>query len=567
MRLWLKFNLSVQVFVIIAAIILVYHNIYDAPFLWDDEVMIVGNPAIQKVDIKRIFTTGAFGDSLEHTSFYRPVQILSYAVDYHLWGFDTRGCHLVNILIHILGAVFLLLFLRNLSLPSIFAFVIALIYATHPIHIENVTYLSGRGDVLCNMLSIFSLFSLSQFLKSKWNVFWGVLGIVTYIFALFAKENTIFLPIIMLFLVIWKKDQLKNKLNIVYGTVGIFLMVMVAYIIFRYTLFADIQVKALSIIADQPLSIRLYTLPETILTYLRLLILPYHLHMEYHFIATSLFSIHTLLFILFLAFIVFIFIKKIIPRPELLFYVVWFVVGLLPVLNIGVPLPATLREHWVSFSSIAFFLFLGRCLYYQSLIHYKVIRIKPVQLLVFVWLIFISVSTFIRNNDWKDPFRLYEHDVKYEPDSFILWNNLGVEYFRKGIMNSAKRSFEKSRDVCPDPGYAPTYNNLGVIAQNEGDIEKAESHFLISIKLDDYVLAFQNIGRIYIVNKEFDRAVETMTQGLQFHPGNAEMLYYLGLGYFELNKYSDAQRVLTYLEQISPDYQYTRQVLNTINDL
>ena len=172
--------------------------------------------------------------------------------------------------------------------------------------------------------------------------------------------------------------------------------------------------------------------------------------------------------------------------------------------------------------------------------------------------------TYVRNKDWKDPFRLYAHDVKYAPKSFILWNNLGVEYFRKQQLSEAARCFEQSKNVCPEPGYAPTYNNLGVIKQNNGSLIEAEELYLKAIELEDYRLAFQNLGRILIFQKKFDEAKTILKKGNSLYPDDPEIIYFFGYTLFNLKEHKKAEVILSHLERIYPDYNQTRSILHEL---
>src|SRR5262249_33777424 len=104
-----------------------------------------------------------FLDSL--SAHYRPVQNISYILDYFFWNTDEFGFHLTNVLLHASSAIllfFLLLQLfasffgknfsetgaRSVNWISIAAFLAALLWAVHPVHSAAVDYISGRADSL-----------------------------------------------------------------------------------------------------------------------------------------------------------------------------------------------------------------------------------------------------------------------------------------------------------------------------------------------------------------------------------------------------------------------------------
>ena len=120
---------------------------------WDDG-MIYKNPQIRRLDwegVKRIF-------QLERAYNYQPLRILSYAVDFQIWNLNPMGYRLTNILFYMLTCLVVFLTLKLLaahlqeeSPPDAHfrvAFFGALLYVAHPVHVEAVTWLSARKEVL-----------------------------------------------------------------------------------------------------------------------------------------------------------------------------------------------------------------------------------------------------------------------------------------------------------------------------------------------------------------------------------------------------------------------------------
>src|SRR5437870_11983374 len=67
---------------IVAATMLVYLNAFGNAFLWDDRFLVVDNPAIKHWgNIARIFTHALFPEGIR-SRYYRPLQTLTYLVDY-----------------------------------------------------------------------------------------------------------------------------------------------------------------------------------------------------------------------------------------------------------------------------------------------------------------------------------------------------------------------------------------------------------------------------------------------------------------------------------------------------
>ena len=180
----------------------VYINSINGQFIWDDQHLIVNNPLIKSWShLPGIFT----GNITAEYPFYRPVLMLTLMFDYALFGLKVQGYHIVTIVTHILAAVTLFFFIKNYLADHVVACVCALLFVAHPIHTENVAYITGRAEPLILIL-LFS--ALIQYLKftdtNKTGAF--ILCLVCFIAALLIKENSVVLPgLIVLYHVVFRK--------------------------------------------------------------------------------------------------------------------------------------------------------------------------------------------------------------------------------------------------------------------------------------------------------------------------------------------------------------------------
>lgn len=133
---------------LLAACVLCYANGLTGAFTYDDKAIIRDNPRIRTPrNLPRVFTTSYFGGRGSGTN-YRPVLLLSFALQWWAHGSSAPGFHAVNLALHVLVTLLLarLLLRIGLSPPAVLA--AALLFAVHPIHIEAVTSLVGRGETL-----------------------------------------------------------------------------------------------------------------------------------------------------------------------------------------------------------------------------------------------------------------------------------------------------------------------------------------------------------------------------------------------------------------------------------
>jgi hypothetical protein len=133
----------------------VYVNALDNPFVYDDHDTVVANPSL--LDLSNVRFVLVYSP-------FRPLLNASYAADRWLWGYDPRGYHLTNVLLHAVVVVLLYFTIAaaltdartSRASPDHDAGVIrwasflgASAFAVHPLMSEAVGYVSGRSEVLC----------------------------------------------------------------------------------------------------------------------------------------------------------------------------------------------------------------------------------------------------------------------------------------------------------------------------------------------------------------------------------------------------------------------------------
>jgi len=149
----------------------IYAPAIKGELVWDDHYLVGENPFFRSpVFAGEVFRHYLFFESF--STYYRPVQNLSYIADYWLWGNSPVGYHCTNVLFHALAAWLLFLLLRRLlprlmengRLASVVALVVSSAWLVHPVHNAAVAYISGRADSLA---AAFALGAWLLWLKSR----------------------------------------------------------------------------------------------------------------------------------------------------------------------------------------------------------------------------------------------------------------------------------------------------------------------------------------------------------------------------------------------------------------
>ena len=155
--------------VVIAAIsllcVLIYSNTLNSSFVFDDLGNIKNNPHIRlkNLDYKKLFDAG-FKSRLPN----RPLANISFAINYYFGEYDVTGYRIVNIIIHLINGILVyflsliifkqsshvshqkILHIQTDSIPFMSLFV-SLIFITHPIQTQSVTYIVQRMNSMAAM--------------------------------------------------------------------------------------------------------------------------------------------------------------------------------------------------------------------------------------------------------------------------------------------------------------------------------------------------------------------------------------------------------------------------------
>ena len=500
---WILFGLCALAF-------LCYGNVIGAPFVWDDEVIVQGNGLIRSFShLPQVFTAGVFGGETDFSGFFRPLQTISYMFDYHFWQLNPMGYHLANIVLHAANALLVFWFVSLIS-TRLTGIVAAVFFVIHPVNTETVAYVSDRGDLLC---FFFGLLAMNVFARSD-KAMGLVLSAICALAATLAKEQGIVFPfLMMLYAAMFTRDEKR----LTWASVMIVAAFCYGGIIFVKTLQATQQ--TLSVIAAAPFLDRLATVPQIIFDYVRLSVFPHSLHMEYHGLS-KLLSFDALWYTLgtiVLLSPVWVFAPR---KKAAMFWLLWAGISVVPFLQVCKPLAATLREHWLYLPLVGL---LG--LYAEISVRFlsdpKTRRNAWV--VVGLYAVFFAWYAHARNEDWRSAEKLYQHDLKLEPKSFLLWNNVGVAAFKRGALQEAADAFAQSINISPGNRYGMAYNNLGYVYQLAKRPQDAEKMFVQSIRLSPSERAYLNLCGLYVEAGKIVEAERVLAEGLGQFPASGEL--------------------------------------------
>ncbi|MDD5449443.1 MAG: tetratricopeptide repeat protein [Candidatus Omnitrophica bacterium] len=566
--------LSVALIIILG--LAVYANSLNGKFVYDDETLIMKNAFIKDWSIlPKVFTEDTGKGAGERYFFYRPLQIISYAVDYHAWRLNVVGYHLTNVILHILVTLCIYWFINILFGDKIISIITAIFFVTHPIHTTVVSYISTRAESLYLLFMLISFIFYIKSSKTK-GIIPYVIMLSSYSLSLLSKESALIFPVLILLYhyTFREKIRLREFLSL---TGAAFI-----YILLRMTVLKYLITGAAP---NAPLIQRIPGFFAAITTYIRLLILPLGLHIEYGKPLFTFTDPKVISGLLILGAMIFCAFKTLKANGFIFFSLSWFIITLLPVSNLY-PLNAYMSENWLYLPSIGFFLALGGSLG----AFYKKGKFRILALILTACLlVFYSYLTIRQNETWREPVAFYERTIKYAPDSSKTYYNLGFTLYRMGEKQKSIPMYKKAIELKPDfvdaynnlasvyydmnmkeeaislykkaielnPNYAEAYNNLAVMYDDKGREEETITMYKKAIELKpNYVDAYNNLASAYYNMGRKKEAGIMYEKAIELNPNNPDAYNNLGTIYDDMGKKEKAIAMYKKAIEINPNYAY-----------
>jgi tetratricopeptide (TPR) repeat protein len=516
---------------------------------WDDG-MIYNNQKIRDLGWENVVTifTPARGAT------YQPIRVLSYALDYHFWKLNPTGYHVTNILFYILTCIMVFLVLRLLSAKlrkessldshKRVATFGALLFAAHPVHVEAVTWLAARKEVL---QGFFFFLAFYFYLKgrddetSKKTVYLSIV-LVSFLLAVLSKSSAVVFPgVIILYELTRGKEKLasfikEHSVFIVAALVlsGIFTFIMMK-VMFEaggikhyhgFSVFSNILVTIYAFLRNA-----------------KLLIFAGNYSPAYQFLVNMPFfcmkNILLILITLVLFVLSFVSLKW---TKVILFSFFFFLINLLPYLNI-IPISTLLADRYVFIASFSYCFVLG--VLFDYVYRYRLKRFsdgffKLLSISVFLLLLTgYSFMTIQQNKIWENSFTLWSHAVENNPESSTANAMMGVVCMDLQMDEEAIKYLEKAVRLLPYDYLSR--NNLGIVYGRLNEPEKALKELMTAILLkpDDVSIKI-NLSVFYLRQKEYKKAEGILKNLLSKTPQDASLHFRLGLIYKDAGRYKEA---------------------------
>jgi len=453
-------------------------------FVWDDKGIIFDQ--IHRLKGLEIYKPQSI--------YYRPLAQTSFLLDYLVWGYRPLGYHLTNIILHTANVLLFFILVRNITIrlkveiDRFVPFLLALIFALHPVHVESVSWIAGRTDILVSLFSLLALIA-SQFYWTTRDKKLLLLVLVFFGLALASKEMAVVLVPILLIESFFtapmfyqtQRDKIFNVCFLLIAGLALF--------------YSSSKIPGLRMYGWH------FDLPSLIKAngfYLKSLLFPWPFcsYMPYipswgTWVSAGFVLTTGLLFFL-------VFKENRLHAQSGLVYLIEFLFCLLPVLALIVFHIGATPVAWRYLYMPSIFFILGAGIWITRLK-------KPRFVLLGLCCCFFAI-TITHQSIWRD--------------NFHFW-----------------------REAIPRVGkdYAIPHHQYALALWKRGDLKEAEKHFILALKAKDIqaypwekAIVYTNLGRFYASQEKWQKAYLCFKRALYYNPQYKPALCSLGRLYYTL---------------------------------
>ncbi|HEY5175025.1 MAG TPA: tetratricopeptide repeat protein [Terriglobales bacterium] len=505
---WFTQPLFLGLLLLIATLAL-YYPVHGHPFInYDDSLYVTDNLQVQSGlnwdTVASAFTTFDVGT-------WHPLTWLSHALDCQLFQLNPAGHHDVNLLLHAINVVLLFWVLLRATGYASRSFMVAALFALHPINVESVAWIAERKNPLSMLFFLLALGAYRWYAREP-RV--GRYAAVAFLYALglLAKPQVITFPFVLLLWDYWPSRRMfasahasesgtakqpvitPRKLSwLVLEKVPLFLLSAAS---------AFMTMKAQRVGSDKvwyPLSIRLENAIVSYAQYLRNAVWPSRLAVFYPHPGNSLSAWQVGAALLLLLAIT----ALVIDRPRQRYLAMgwlWFLGTMVPMIGlegVGYQGMQGMADRYAYLPFIGLFIMI--CWGLSEWAEQRHIAIAWLAGLSFAVLLILAAVTHRQIGYWSDSATLWSRTLQVTNRNWLAENNLGKVLMKQGRVEEGMSHFLKATEIYPAD---PVSNmNIGTYEQQRGNLPEAIERYKKALSSSrDASLRFaalNNMGRAY----------------------------------------------------------------------
>lgn len=517
---------------------------------YDDPDFIISNPWVN---------SGLTWAGVRHAFFHadmenwQPLTWISHMVDCSLYGLSAWGHHLTSVLLHSTSAAVLYIALVLITGCTGRSFMVAALFALHPLRVESVAWITARRDVLSMLFCLLSMLSYAWFAKCRRqgkpaSVYYG-LSLLAYLLGLMSKSMIITLPCLLLLLDGWPLQRYKQVSwqRLLLGKLPFFLVALALGVFTVLVKHGGTHgLESLFF----PLSARLQHAPVSYVLYLGTFLYPvglaiYYPHPIWHDVWKVVLSGGLLLLITGVAFL------RRRDQPWLLTGWLWFIGSMLPMIGIVQFGRQAMADRFTYLPMIGLTLMLVWGVDHllarrRSLPKFLMPVAGSAAIASCLWL------TSLQIGHWRSNETLFRHALAVTESNDIAHINLGTALRDAKRLDEAIIEFQAARSINPQSAMGDY--NLGALYNQLGRMPEAIAHFTTCVQLYPNSPRFRfGLAAALLQAGRGAEAVVAFQETLRLDPNHVDTHLKLGFIYYSSERYDIAQKHYEEVVRLRPD--------------
>ena len=502
--------------------------------------------------------------------FWIPLTWLSFMLDFELYGLNAGGYHLTNLFFHVLNTLLLFLLLNKMTRQSWRSGFVAALFSLHPLRVESVAWVTERKDVLSTFFLILAIWSYLRYLERLERKRYLVV-LLTFTLGLMAKPMVVTFPFVLLLLDYWPLGRLQlghidagsqaenyPPINHSHEVLPTRLLVREKLPFFAVaagfsisTAFAHSSVHALGNLDKYPLGIRFANALIAYVSYIWKMIWPHNLTVLYLYSRESVSMLQAVGAGILLAGISVLLIWTGRRYRYLVVGWLWYLGTLVPVIGLVQVGSQAMADRYTYVPLIGLFIIIiwgvpdlmVRWQYRRTAIAFATSLLLP----------FLMVSTWTQLSHWQDSKKLWEYTLAVSPNKYYAYDNLGEIASDEGNLEKAIAYYTKAFEA--NPYYEPAISNIGSIFYKQGKYDEAIKRFYQALKIGpDNAVVHSNLGEAFSRQGNLDKAIFHFTQAVTLDPKNFKAHNHLGMILARQGKLNQAISHFSEAVKINPNY-------------
>ena len=489
---------------------LCYLNFAGGTFHYDDFHSIVENPHIRSLaNIPDFFADPANFSADDEKKMYRPVLLLTYALQYALHEYQPLGYLLGNLLIHMIASMLVgglaaeILGDRRAGLLS------ALFFAAHPLAGEAVNYISSRSESLAACCYLATLLFALRGRRNGALVFYGL--------GLLVKSVVLTAPLLLWIYDRWLRDERRS-----WRYYGPYAVLAVGYVsLISYNRFLGGSLAA----PVREWTTQFLTQLKALAYYLYLLVFPWRLNVEHQFFESQYFSgaavIAAAALLLSMGYVLYSF-RRNVPTTMLC----WAVIVLLPTSIMPLNMLVNERRLYLVIACLA--------------VGAGHLSSRFDRRWLGLWLVVAIGLCLQRNPTWHSELSLWQDAVAKAPKMYRTQANLGKALQVDGRPEEALIAYQRA--IALDDRQADAYNNIATLHHLKGSITEAIPWYLKALQRNPQLHeVLQNLGDAYANAAEPDLAIDAYQRALNVESELGDIWSNYGLILYKVGDLAEAE--------------------------